>query len=127
MRFEYALMIEQLIGKPLPSQAKIHHVDRDPSNNKNSNLVVCENQEYHLFLHRRTRALKECGHANWQQCVYCKEWDSPDNLYRWGGGKGKKCNARHPNCHRIYMCIKRKIDSPKKHKRLKKIIAEMIK
>jgi hypothetical protein len=77
---EHVLIAERAIGKPLPPQAKVHHVDHVGSNNKNANLVICQDQAYHLLLHARERALRDCGNANWLRCVFCKTYDDPVGL-----------------------------------------------
>ena len=63
---------ERALGKPLPKKAIVHHYD--------NTLVICESQAYHKFLHKRERALKECGHVNWEWCECCKKWDDPSNM-----------------------------------------------
>lgn len=50
-KYDYTIKVEKILGKELPLNAVIHHVDGDNTNNVNTNLVVCENQEYHLLLH----------------------------------------------------------------------------
>lgn len=75
--FEHILIAEQVLGKPIGKEHEIHHVDEIPAHNNNNNLVVCENHAYHLFLHRRARALKACGHVNWEKCRECKTYDNP--------------------------------------------------
>ena len=50
---EHIVIAEKVLGKPLPPKAEIHHVDSNCSNNKNSNLVICENHSYHFLLHKR--------------------------------------------------------------------------
>jgi hypothetical protein len=73
-------VVESVLGKSLPLKSVIHHVDENPMNNKNDNLVVCENQLYHIFLHQRLRALRASGHADWRRCRYCGKHDDPVNL-----------------------------------------------
>jgi hypothetical protein len=72
--------VERILGKPLPKKAVVHHNDEDPTNLKHSNLVACEDQEYHMILHQRMRALVECGHASWLKCWICKKYDAPENV-----------------------------------------------
>ena len=55
---EHLVVVERALGKYLRPGAHIHHVNGDPSDNRTSNLVVCENHAYHHLLHARARALK---------------------------------------------------------------------
>lgn len=54
--FEHILVAEAALGKFLPPGAVIHHVNGVKSDNRPSNLVICENQSYHLLLHARAKA-----------------------------------------------------------------------
>jgi hypothetical protein len=84
----HVLVVEAVLGKPLDPKHPIHHVDQNRANNHPTNLVVCEDQAYHLLLHRRKRALEECGHADWLRCPYCKTHDDPANMYVRPNGSG---------------------------------------
>jgi hypothetical protein len=95
---------EKVLGKKLPPKAVVHHVDSDITNNANSNLVICENNKYHLLIHRRTRAYYGCGNASWRKCWLCQQWDDPNNLYISPYGQ-----AQHRDCKREY--DKRKNDN----------------
>lgn len=81
---KHILDAEQAMGKPLNLPHVVHHHTPDQ-------LVICEDQAYHLFLHQRTRAYKACGHANWLRCKYCKQYDAPENL-NTEGNHYKCCN-----------------------------------
>lgn len=83
---EHILKAETAMGKPIELPHVIHH-------HTDEQLVICENQAYHLFIHQRTRALRACGHANWIKCSYCKKYDDPINLR----------NRKHPDCQKKYM------------------------
>lgn len=76
-RREHTVLAEKALGKPLPIDAEVHH-----GNEKHDNtcLVICQDRAYHMLLHRRTKALQECGHANWLKCQFCKTYDDPKNL-----------------------------------------------
>ncbi|MEI7636165.1 MAG: HNH endonuclease [Syntrophus sp. (in: bacteria)] len=55
--YEHILIAEHALGKELPKNAVIHHVDHNTLNNKNSNLVICQDQGYHLLLHVKERRM----------------------------------------------------------------------
>jgi hypothetical protein len=100
--YEHVLVAERALGKQLPQQAVVHHRNGDRSDNVPDNLVICEDQAYHLLLHRRLRAYRACGHADWLKCVYCKKWDTPGNLYvrfQKYENSNRGPNARHRACH----------------------------
>jgi hypothetical protein len=61
---EHVLIAERALGKPLPSGAQVHHVDENRRNNANRNLVICQNQSYHLLLHSRAHVLRAGGNPN---------------------------------------------------------------
>jgi len=80
-RAEYKAIVELAIGKPLPKGAEVHHVDSNPYNNENSNLVVCESRAYHCLLHSRARAIEQCGDVSKNQCRICGEWKPFSEFY----------------------------------------------
>ena len=93
---EHRLVAEAALGRALARRHPVHHVDRNPSSNASSNLVVCEDQAYHMLLHQRQRALDACGHADWMPCAHCGEYDDPALMYVYGA------SARHRRCHAAY-------------------------
>ncbi|OPY83161.1 MAG: hypothetical protein A4E71_02916 [Smithella sp. PtaU1.Bin162] len=93
---EHIVIAENAFGKPLPIHAVIHHVDGNKANNSPSNLVICQDDNYHRFIHKRMRAYEACGHADWVKCTVCKQYDLPDNLYiRPGDGIGYHLKCRN--------------------------------
>jgi len=78
---EHIIIAENVLGKPILKCTPIHHIDRTPANNKNNNLVICENKAYHGLLHQRQRAYDACGNPHWRKCCICKKYDDPANLY----------------------------------------------
>lgn len=75
---EHIAIAQKALGKELPIGSVVHH----ENGSKNSgSLIICQDQSYHMLLHQRERALKECGHANWRKCKFCKKYDDPINLY----------------------------------------------
>lgn len=93
---EHVQVAERALGKSLPKGVQIHHVDEDRSNNAPDNLVICEDAAYHQLLHRRRRALKACGHADWRKCHICQQYDHPEHL-RFYPSSGL---VRHIECYR---------------------------
>jgi len=49
------LKVEKVIGRLLKPSEVIHHVNRDSQDDRNENLVACENQSYHMLLHCKER------------------------------------------------------------------------
>jgi hypothetical protein len=93
---EHVVVAEAALGRPLPSQAVVHHINGDKTDNRPSNLIICEDHAYHMLLHRRQRAFAECGNANWHRCLICKEYDAPENLYI----EPNESRAKHRECAR---------------------------
>lgn len=95
-------MAEKALGKPLPVGAMVHHVDGNPANNDPTNLVICQNQAYHLLLHRRTRSLVETGRPDLPRCRYCGHHDYAENMYT-RSKDGIITHSWHRKCHTKYM------------------------
>ena len=91
---EHIVLAEKALGKPLPDKVVVHH---HGERSDNTQLVVCQNQKYHMLLHMRTRALSACGHASWRMCKYCREYDKPENLY-----VGSTGTVYHRSCRNDY-------------------------
>lgn len=78
--YEHVLIAQQVLGKPLPAKAQVHHVNGVKDDNRHCNLVVCHDAGYHSLLHVRTRALRQSGNANWRRCGFCRRYDDPSRL-----------------------------------------------
>lgn len=78
---EHVIVAEAALGKYLSPEHPVHHHNTDKSDNSNTNLVICENQEYHHLLHRRMRALAICGNADWRVCGLCRAYGDPETMY----------------------------------------------
>ena len=95
---EHRLVAEKALGKTLPIGAVVHHHNGKSADNQNKNIVVCEDSAYHMLLHQRIIALKECGHAGWVKCKFCKKHDTPENLFMIP----KSNQGYHRKCHNKY-------------------------
>uniref|UniRef100_A0A6M3K4Y2 Putative homing endonuclease n=1 Tax=viral metagenome TaxID=1070528 RepID=A0A6M3K4Y2_9ZZZZ len=109
--FQHTLIVEEALGGFLAKGSEVHHVDQNPLNNEKPNLVLCDGHSYHVLLHRRTTALKDCGHADWRKCWICKKYDNPGNLRIYQARGLWPCTPYHAGCDREY---KRKLRMNKK-------------
>jgi hypothetical protein len=98
---DYVVIAERALGHELPPKAVIHHVDEDRTNSKNDNLVICESQGYHMLLHRRLRAFRACGNANYVSCPICHQYDDPMNMAHVVVNNHDR--YRHRACHAAKM------------------------
>jgi len=93
----YRLIAEKALGKILPTGAVVHHVNQNAGDDRNCNLVVCEDENYHRLIHKRQRAYDACGNPNFRKCQICKQYDDPTNLYIHCSGRSpiyhKKCKS----------------------------------
>lgn len=106
----HILVAEQKLGRPLKKGEVVHHIDGNKHNNTPENLQVCPSQKAHMEIHYRERALKECGHADWIWCTFCKTWSPPVGLRKTKGGTSihlsceakqkRQSRARNPEKYR---------------------------
>lgn len=75
-------------GRSLPNRAVVHHINGDGHDNRPQNLVVCQDQGYHLLLHVRAAAREKTGNVDMRKCRICGEYARPESmrrmLNRWG-------------------------------------------
>jgi hypothetical protein len=88
---------EQALGRKLPVGAVVHHADGTRS--AQAPLVICQDQGYHLLLHKRTRAVR-AGYdpdvVAW--CSKCRQYKVRSEFYVRGQSSDR---AGQP----ISMCI----------------------
>ena len=77
---EHILEVEKAMGKPLRRGAEVHHVNQDKQDNRHENLVACQDRTYHKLLHRRARALAECGNPSALRCEICQGYGNQENI-----------------------------------------------
>lgn len=49
---DYRVKAEQILGRKLRTDEVVHHIDNNPLNNENTNLIICS-RDYHTFIHHR--------------------------------------------------------------------------
>lgn len=98
-KLAHVRIAEKAIGRELKGGECVHHIDGNPSNNENQNLVVCPSNKYHFLIHRRQRAFYSCGDANKRKCLICGAWDDPKNMFIYGTNEVK---SYHKECKNRY-------------------------
>lgn len=78
-RTQHGRVAERALGKPLPEGAIVHHINENRADNRPCNLLICTTA-YHNILHRRLRAYKASGHADWRRRYYCRRYSDPREL-----------------------------------------------
>lgn len=98
-RHEHLLIAELALGKLLPLQAHVYHVDENTRNNAPSNLVICEDAAYHKLLHKRARIVRAGGNPNTERvCSKCRRVQPVAAFNRHRADYQTACRA----CQRIY-------------------------
>lgn len=69
---EHVMIAEKALGKILPVACPVHHFDLNRANNNNTNLVICEDNDYHRLLHTRQRVVAFGGNPDTDKiCLKC--------------------------------------------------------
>lgn len=101
-KVESIFLAEKVLGTPLPIGAIVHHLSGNKKDNRNANLVICQDRAYHALIHKRMRAVKNGYPANYLKCAYCKSYDDPLNMTE------NYQHAYHGLCVNEYQKLRRK-------------------
>ncbi len=86
---EHVLICEKALGHVLPAKAAVHHWNENKRDNRNENLVICQDNAYHMLLHARRRRLTDTGDLSTKRCCQCHEVkalaDFPREKRNWDG------------------------------------------
>ena len=96
LAYEHRVVAENMMGRKLAVDEVVHHEDENKLNNNPDNLLVCTNAE-HQAIHRKLRALQECGNEDYRKCCYCGEYDDPKNMliYDYTSARHSKCSSEY--------------------------------
>lgn len=87
---EHRVLAESALGRSLPPKAVVHHWDDNPANNTPSNLVICQDDAYHLLLHARKRRFDDTGSLDLKRCCVCKVPKPLDEFYKCASAWDKR-------------------------------------
>ena len=98
---EHILIAEKALGRKLPPHAEIHHFNGIKHDNRNGNLVICNNRAYHGLLESRTRVYLAGGRPGKHKiCSHCKMVLPIDVFARkQQAPDGRHCYCRQ--CHAV--------------------------
>ena len=98
----HVIIAETALGRELPKNAVVHHIDGNGRNNEKSNLLICPSEEYHQLLHLRKRAFEARGNPTWRKCPFCKIWDDPETMIAVGDIPTRNKRYCHRKCKADY-------------------------
>lgn len=90
----HVLVAEQVLGKYLPPNAVVHHVNGNKRDNRPANLVICQDKAYHNFLHMLMRVRAAGGNPHTERvCCTCKRL-RPKALMAKSNGKRERSECK---------------------------------
>lgn len=124
-RPEHLVIAERTLGKPLRRGVEVHHVDCNPANNANSNLVICPDRKYHALLHKRIRARRDFGNPNRVRCYVCGKGGLPHDMFvHKSGYKHDYCASTPKKKAKPKPVVKPPILDPKTEALYNRVLAE---
>jgi hypothetical protein len=90
---EHVLVAAKALGRELPPGVEVHHLNEVKGDNRNVNLVICQDMTYHKLLHKRARVVQAGGNPETDRvCKGCGV--QPLGAFAKGPRSYcKKCNA----------------------------------
>lgn len=94
----HVVRAEHALGRKLPVGAVVHHADG--TKRDDAPLVICENEQYHRFLHKLLRIKQAGGHPHRDRiCGMCRRVLPMAEFFGDVLREGRRCNA----CNRRYV------------------------
>jgi hypothetical protein len=69
-RLEHVVKTERVLGRPLKKGEVVHHVNGDPSDNDNRNLLICKTGYHHFLHHRMSRRYASSKFPSYKEPAY---------------------------------------------------------
>lgn len=93
--YEHIILMEKFLGRKLKREEEIHHKDKNTSNNKLENLILCKSSSEHR---RYDKGWWKQGRKWFKVCKKCNKIleVNKKNFYR---RKNKKWVSKCKNCH----------------------------
>ena len=123
---EHILIAERALGRPIPDRAEIHHVNEVKTENRNDNLVICQDTAYHQLLHVRMRIRGFGGNPNTDRiCCRCQR---VLNKGMFGKDSGRPDGLRYECRERVRVAAKEKYArmSPEQRRRKHALGSELL-
>ena len=91
---------ERALGKSLPPEAVVHHADG--SKGDDSQLVICQDQAYHLLLHARMSVVSRGGNPNTEKICHTCQVLQPKSAFCRNQSEGDGLNGQCRSCKAQY-------------------------